>query len=169
MTRQWEIIESNKSGLNSEVKAIVVSEGVVFLRIVGDGKKCTLMTATMGEDRGSPRACPDQIRLIAAAVNLHAKYGAASGVSQDWQNRFYVKIHDQLEDMDAVNRCVTEFFEVLDGFVSGPVTPAKQTPAGSNDLRELYDALAVDDVGHDVYLSDGVWLGSDGSTIDRGR
>lgn len=88
MTRQWKILESNKSGLNREVKGIVVSEGTVFLRIVGDSDRCTLKTATIGEDRGILRTCADQIRLISAAVNLCAKYDAVSVVSQDWQNRF---------------------------------------------------------------------------------
>jgi hypothetical protein len=40
--------------------------------------------------------------------------------------------------------------------------------AGS-EMRELYDALAPSDGGEDVYLSDGVWLTSDGSLHDRGR
>jgi len=37
-----------------------------------------------------------------------------------------------------------------------------------NDMVDIYNGLSNDD-GEDVYLSDGVWLGSDGSMDDRGR
>ena len=40
---------------------------------------------------------------------------------------------------------------------------------GTDDMRELYDALAIDGNESDVYLSDGVWLSKDGSMHDRGR
>jgi hypothetical protein len=38
-----------------------------------------------------------------------------------------------------------------------------------NELRELYDAIAPDEAGEDVYLSDGVWLSSEGGIKDLGR
>ncbi len=37
-----------------------------------------------------------------------------------------------------------------------------------NEMKDIYDAISNDD-GEDVYLSDGIWLGSNGSTSDRGR
>lgn len=36
-------------------------------------------------------------------------------------------------------------------------------------IIDLYRDLAIDNMGGDVYLSDGVWLCSDGSLHDRGR
>lgn len=38
----------------------------------------------------------------------------------------------------------------------------------SNDMLEIFNGLSNGD-GEDVYLSDGVWLCSDGTTEDRGR
>lgn len=35
-------------------------------------------------------------------------------------------------------------------------------------MIELYNDLSTGDLGGEVYLSDGVWLGSDGSLFDRG-
>ncbi len=38
-----------------------------------------------------------------------------------------------------------------------------------NDMKEIYSFLSHDDSYDDVYLSDGVWLSSDGKLYDRGR
>jgi hypothetical protein len=59
-------------------------------------------------------------------------------------------------------KLLRRFFEIYD---------EHQDPSsrGGDEMRELYDAIATDEEGSDVYLSDGVWLSSDGSCHDRGR
>jgi len=56
----------------------------------------------------------------------------------------------------------TRFFETYDDL---------QTRADDarNEMRDVYRALAGGCDGGEVYLSDGVWLSSDGSMHDRGR
>lgn len=64
-----------------------------------------------------------------------------------------------------------EFFEIFDSLASGTSTPTltPRTLPVNSEMREIYDALSVDDSRDDVYLSDGVWLSSDGSTSERGK
>lgn len=72
------------------------------------------------------------------------------------------EVGESEEDFQSVNDTLFQrFFEIFDSYRS----------LGSREggeMRELYGVLAVDDEGGDVYLSDGVWLTSDGSLHDRG-
>ena len=53
-------------------------------------------------------------------------------------------------------------FEFLNGYSADDTSQLAE-------MREIYNALAIDDTGEDIYLSDGVWLGRDGGLFDRGR
>ncbi|MCY1454493.1 hypothetical protein D9M71_715630 [compost metagenome] len=66
---------------------------------------------------------------------------------------------DFQNDNDALFR---RFFEIFDSYRG-------LDSRSGGEMRELYDALTIDDECGDVYLSDGVWLSSDGSLHDRGR
>jgi hypothetical protein len=170
MTRKYAFVPSTKSGLEGTINEAVVSEGAVYLRLVRktNSSEAVLMTATTGEDGGVPRKCVDQIRLIAAAVNMCAKHGAVSEVEQDWANRFYVIIA-RSSNLDVLRQSVSEYFDIFDSFKFSTANSSVKISEGHSDLNELYDALSIDDSGGDVYVSDGVWISSDGSIKDLGR
>lgn len=170
MKRDFEVYTSNKVGLESKESYIVTRGSSGFLRVLGAEPEWTLMTATADEDHGRIRRCPDQLRLVEAALRLGTEIETAPRVERDWQGREYVKIcvitrdagkaQDDF-DKDSAN-LFRRFFEIYDECTD-------LRTRGGDDMRELYDALSSDDEGGDVYLSDGVWLRSDGSLDDRGR
>lgn len=170
MGNSFKIYKSSKVGLDSEESYIVARGSTGFLRVLGAEPAWSLMTATADEDHGLIQRCPDQLRLVEAALRLGAELATEPRVERDWLGREYVKIcvitraagetqeHFEEENADLFRR----FFELYDS-----CTDLKAR--NEDDMRQLYDALAPDDEGGDVYLSDGVWLGSDGSLHDRGR
>lgn len=164
-----QVLRSNKSGLESNEGYVVVRDGISFLRILGGELNWSVMTATASEDHGRIQVCPDRLRLVESALRLCAEHGGNPGVEKDWLGREYVKIgtitrepgegdEDFQNEYDALFR---RFFEIFDGY-------RDLNSRGSDEMRDLYGALAIDDEGGDVYLSDGVWLRSDGSLHDRG-
>ena len=166
----FEILESSKVGLASPDSYVVTRSKTSFLRLLGKHPAWELMTATASEDRGSIRVCADQRRLIEAALRASTELGGTQPrVEKDWVGREYVKLcalsQEPGESDDLVksqlNAIIARFFHFYDHHES-------PTERGRDDMRFLYDALLVEN-GEDVYLSDGVWLGSDGSIHDRGR
>lgn len=170
MADAFQIRESSKAGLESEESLIVERGGISFLRILGGEPRWTLMTATADEDGGQICACPDQSRLIESATLLCAELGGYPRMKRDRAGREYVEIgvfHRESGENDEdfhndSNALFRRFFEIFDGF-------GHQDSQSRGQMRELYGAVATDDEGGDVYLSDGVWLSSDGSLRDRGR
>lgn len=170
MKSDFEIYESSKVGLDSKEGYIVTRGSTGFLRVLGAEPQWSLMTATADEDHGRIRRCPDQIRLVAAALQLGGEIKIDPIVETDWQGREYVKIcviirvagqaQDEFDTENAV--LFRRFFEIYDECTD-------LRTRGQDDMRELYGALSADEEGGDVYLSDGVWLRSDGSLEDRGR
>jgi hypothetical protein len=128
------------------------------------------MTATASEDHGRIRVCGDRPRLVGSAFHLGAELRTEPRVEKDRAGREYVRIcvitrtpgqsEEAFEDENAA--LFRRFFQIFDEYGDPSSKPAAE-------MRELYDALAIDGRGGDVYLSDGVWLGSDGSVHDRGR
>ncbi|MCK2097783.1 hypothetical protein [Thauera aromatica] len=103
-------------------------------------------------------------------MRLCAEHGASPKVEKDWLGREYVKIcvitrepgeseEDFEKDNDSLFR---RYFQIFDSYNN-------IDSRTEDEMRELYEAIAVDNEGGDVYLSDGVWLRSDGSLHDRGR
>lgn len=91
-------------------------------------------------------------------------------VERDWKGREYVKVcvitRESGESDGAFDeengRALGRFFEIYDNL-------PKLCSRPIDERCNLYDELALDEQGEDVYLSDGVWLSSDGSLHDRGR
>ena len=165
-----EILKSDKVGLNSKESYVVVRGKTSFLRILGCEPEWELMTATASEDHGRIRVCSDQLRLVEAALRLGADLGTRPLVEKDWLGREYVKIcgvrQDLGQDDEMFNK---ELRSLFDKFFAHYDNYRDASSRGHDEMQELYDILATDDHGGDVYLSDGVWLSSDGSLHDRGR
>jgi hypothetical protein len=162
MKRNFDLLESNKVGLNFELKGIFVRGRTVFLRVLGNESSCAIVTATAGENGGRFVACRDQARLIEGASQTRLNLGGGAPVIlEDESGRPFVHICSVTETED-VWMVADAFFAVYD---------QSKTPetAAASETRELYDALSVDGSGDGVYLGDGVWIGSDGSVNDRGR
>lgn len=170
MKRSFEIYRSSKVGLECQESYIVTRGSTGFLRVLGAEPDWSLMTATADEDHGYIQRCPDQLRLVEAALRLGAELGTDTRVERDWRGREYVRIcsitQEAGKDQEAFDEenagLFRRFFELYDG-----CTDLKSR--GEDEMRELYGALSLDDDGGDVYLSDGVWLARDGSLHDRGR
>ncbi len=170
MTDVFQILESNKTGLDSDESYVVVRNAVSFLRILGREPEWELMTATASEDHGHIAVCAHQRRLVASALRLGVELDTKPQVEKDRLGREYVKIcvitrepGGSDEDFQNENAALfRRFFEIFDSYRD------LDSRVGDN-MRNLYDDLAIDDQGGDVYLSDGVWLSSDGSLHDRGR
>lgn len=170
MPHTYSVLESNKVGLESEESYVVVRDQTAFLRILGAEPEWSLMTATADEDHGRVLVCRDRRRLVEAALRLGAELNTAPSVERDWKDREYVKvavitrnIGESNDAFDKENdRAIGRFFEIFDGLPRLSDRPIVER-------RNLYDELALGDIGEDVYLSDGVWLRSDGSLHERGR
>jgi hypothetical protein len=65
-------------------------------------------------------------------------------------------------DLDQFNAMIARFFDIFDS--CDPTEPKQM-----DEMREIYECMAPDDSGEDVYLSDGVWLSANGSLKDKGR
>ncbi|MGK2899593.1 MAG: hypothetical protein ACSLE9_13060 [Burkholderiaceae bacterium] len=170
MTDEFFLLESSKVGLESKESYVVVRNRTAFLRVLGAEPEWSLMTATADEDHGRVLVCADQRRLVEAALRLGAELNTGPTVERDWKGREYVKVcvitrnpgeSDEAFDKDN-KRAFGRFFEIFDSLPRLSARPVVER-------RNLYDELALGDHGEDVYLSDGVWLGSDGSLHDRGR
>lgn len=165
-----QIRSSSKAGLESKESFIVTRGNTSFLRILGEEPSWELMTATASEDRGGIDVCRDQLRLVESALRLGNELKTSPAVHTDWMAREYVKICTivQREDMgdeqfNSELRSIFErFFQIYDACTN-------LRSRASNEMIQLYSAISSDETGGDVYLSDGVWLSSDGSLHDRGR
>lgn len=170
MTETYQILQSSKVGLDSEESYVVVRNGISFLRILGGEPNWIVMTATASEDHGRIKVCAERPRLVGSAFLLSVEHGGHPKVEKDWLGREYVKIclitrkpGESEDEFQSQNDALFQrLFEIFDSYNS----------LGSregNEMRELYDVLALGDDGGEVYLSDGVWLSSDGSLHERGR
>ena len=170
MTDEFVLLESSKVGLDSKESYVVVRNRTAFLRVLGAEPKWSLMTATADEDHGRVLVCADQRRLVEAALRLGAELNTGPTVERDWKGREYVKVcvitRDSGETSEAFDKenklALGRFFEIFDSLPRLNDRPVIER-------RNLYDELALGDHDEDVYLSDGVWLSSDGSLHDRGR
>lgn len=170
MTDEFVLLESSKVGLDSKEGYVVVRNHTAFLRVLGAEPAWSLMTATADEDHGRVLVCADQRRLVEAALRFGAELNTEPTVERDWKGREYVKVcvitrnpGETDEGFDRENkRAIGRFFEIFDSMPRLSDRPLIER-------RNLYDDLALGDRDEDVYLSDGVWLSSDGSLHDRGR
>lgn len=170
MTFMHEIHESQKVGINAKESYIVTRGRTSFLRILGKHPCYQLVTATASEDRRHFLVCQDKSRLISAAWKFGLELKTQPTRKQDMLGREYVYIcdinikpgGDSKEDSEILHGTLDRFFQIYD-------SREVDSPVHLNEMKEIYQAISSDDSGNDIYLSDGVWLGSDGSLYDRGR
>tara|TARA_R110001599_G_scaffold227779_1_gene426878 strand:+ start:607 stop:1080 length:474 start_codon:yes stop_codon:yes gene_type:complete len=155
----FDIKRSNKSYIESAEHFVVVRNGIVYLRIVGQEGNFKIMTATAGEDNNGAPPFENQMALNEAALRVSASLGIEPRVRNDYHDREYVEICNCQYLSDAY-RAADILFEKLEDYSSD---------RSSDGLQSLYAELVIDDSGSDVYLSDGMWLSSDGSVKNLGR
>lgn len=155
----FDIKKSKKAYIESAEHFVVVRDGVVYLRIVGEEGNYKIMTATAGEDYHGANFFNNQIALNEAALKISASLNTKSRLKSDYHNREYVEI-GSCEYISDAYRVAEMLFVKLE----------ENTESRSNDeLQNVYTDLAIDESGADVYLSDGMWLSSDGTLKDLGR
>ncbi len=161
----FDIMKSTKANIDSREHFIVVREGIVYLRILGEEQDYRVMTATAGEDGDKILPAKDQLGLIKAAVNVAIEMKLKPQFRNDNFDRAYVEVGSCQYLSDAY-RTAEMLFQQLDDDLAADAE-VRNDP--NNSQQALYSALASDESGSDVYLSDGVWLSSDGRLTDRGR
>lgn len=163
----FEIIKSTKAGLLSEGSWLVVRGSTSYLRVLGQEPSWTLVTATANEDNGLIRVCRERRRLIETAIRLCSAMGLGPHEAKDRFGRDYVNIcrivrvaNDDVQgELEQVVHKFFDLFDERDARAAGP----------GQEMVELYEVMSSGDDGSDVYLSDGLWLSSDGSLHDRAR
>lgn len=156
---EFDIKRSNKTYINSNEQYIITAHGVVYLRVIGSEGSYVVMTATAGEDFNEEVACSHMVALNEAALRTSKNFGLEPTVKRDYHDREYVEIC-RCEYLSDAYRAAERLFDLWEECSSDRTV---------NELVDVYSDLAIDDSGDDVYLSDGVWLSSDGSISDRGR
>lgn len=165
---KFEIVHSIKAGLVSNESLLVVRDGTGYLRILGQEPRWELMTATASEDDGLVKVCGDRRRLIETAIKLCQALGFSAHETKDRLGRDYIKIctivreRDDEDLRDVLFRTIERFFDLFDGL-------GESVTGRADDMVDLYEAISSDGIGEDVYLSDGLWLSSDGSLHERGK
>ncbi len=169
MNKEIIVHTSQKRGFGNQESHIITRGKTSYLRIVGKYPNYTLMTATASEDDKSFYVCNEKSRLIASAIQLRLESNASSIPDKDSSGREFIQIceitfdlGEKLEDQEELCNLIERFFEIFD---SCDFSKSKVL----DDMKEMYEVLAVDDSNDDLYLSDGVWLSSDGHLHDRGR
>lgn len=165
-----QILDSIKSGIDSRESYVVVRDGISFLRILGADPSWQLMTATASEDNGRARVCSSQLRLVESGLRYSSELNVSPLVRKDLLGREYVTVCNLTRrigmDMAAF---VAELFPLINRFFEIYDACSDIKSRGQNDMVALYRSLASCDLGQGVYLSDGMWLTSDGSLHGRGR
>lgn len=169
MGKEIKVHKSNKRGFGNQESHIITRGKTSYLRIVGNYPSYSLMTATASEDDRSFYVCGDKIKLVASAIQLGSELNIPPSFEKDRSGRNFIRIcavnfnpDAEQEDLDELRDVLERFFEIFDA--SNP-----SRPEALEEMQEIYASLAPDDSNDDVYLSDGVWLSSDGCLHDRGR
>ena len=170
MTTEIQLHPSNKSGLPSKESYIITRGDTSFLRVLGADPQWELMTATASEDHAQFTVCRYRLRLIEAAFRAGIEFNSGPRGKKDRAGREYVSIgvfnrlpdqsHEDLSE--ALEGFARRFFEIYDECNN-------LNSSGPNEMSELYEAISPDDTGDAVYLSDGVWLSSNGVLHDQGK
>jgi hypothetical protein len=164
MSNQFVVRLSQKTGIISREHYIVTLGDVICLRVLGDGSNYQVMTATADEDDKRFLAGNQEL-LMEIARKTSEALGVAPEMCRDNYERDYVKIC-QFKAEEGLLRHALETFDRISETMIGHQQAESEA---QNELRALYDLLAPDESGEDVYLQDGVWLSSDGATKDSGR
>lgn len=136
----------------------VCSKPYVFHRVIGVGDEFRFMTATASEDTGSFRAYEDQSSLINATIQALQLFDLDAEMKLDHAGRPYVETIVSCDKEHLLHVAQTALREM--GFEDVSILAL-------DDMLSIYDQLAVGDDGEDVYLSDGMWITSDGLMIEK--
>ena len=108
----FDIKKSNKAYIDALEHYIVVHDGIVYLRIVGQEGDYSVMTATSGEDEGGISAYVNQEDLNSIAVVVAESIDCNSTLKYDFHNRPYINIC-QCEFISDAYRVAAAIFEKL--------------------------------------------------------
>jgi hypothetical protein len=142
-------------------------DGMILFRIVrADGERSyTVMTATAGEDDGTLSPYPDKERLMAAAMEAFANQCASPRGKFDRNGIPYVQFYD-LNDPSEIQSSIETTATAL-GLSAAKIEWIDV--AAQNEAKDLWREFSVGDEFSDepAYLSDGLWVNSDGSFSTR--
>lgn len=148
---------SNKLSPEQEEYGIC-SKPYIFYRIIRDPKGVRLMTATASESTGPYRAFEDQKSLNDATIQVFGDFGMEFVTKEDHARRPYVETSVSL-DKDYLLHIATTALERI-GFKDTSVLALQ-------DMKAIYEEFAVDGDCGEAYLSDGMWMTSDGRLIEK--
>jgi len=127
------------------------------------------MTATASEDDKSFVVCSDKINLTSSALRLGTALNIPPFRDTDRSGRKFIRMCQITFIPDRRDDDLKELFTVLEKFFEIYDSCSPNSRAAIAEMREMYSALSHSSSNEDVYLSDGVWLSSDGRLHDRGR
>jgi len=169
MSRVIQIRKSNKRGFGGQESWIVTRGRTSYLRIIGNDPSYSLMTATASEDDKSYYVCSNRVNLISSALQLGSLLKIPPSREEDSSGRKFIRIcavhfipGQEQDDLAELYAVLDKFFQIYDSCDPG-------SSEVMTDMRDIYFALSDGGSSEDVYLSDGVWLSSDGALHDRGR
>lgn len=151
-------IVQNSTKFATEQQYIVFSQSVVFFRVTFETDGYKMMTATAGEDTVGLRAYDVQDRLMSSTLSVLGDIDCKSVQKEDHAERPYIEARGFSELLD-IKTVATRVLDSL-GFDDIGVR-------GLQEMRAIYDELSIDGSGEDVYLSDGIWVTSNGDLISR--
>lgn len=108
----FDIRKSTKAHIDSPEHFVVVRNGTVYLRVVGQEGSYVVMTATAGEDLGTFFAFGDQTALNEAAFEVAKQVGSKPILRQDFHERSYVEVCG-CEFLSDAYRAAVMLFEEL--------------------------------------------------------
>jgi len=116
------------------------------------------MTATASEDTGEFRAYEDQGSLIGATAQVLGDREMEFVTKNDHAGRPYIEtsVYPDSEDLRHLASTILDRM----GFEDISVLAIRE-------MKAIYEEFAIDDSGEDTYLSDGMWMTSDGRLIEK--
>ena len=169
MSQAIEIRQSNKRGFGDQESWIVTRGRTSYLRIIGEYPSYSVMTATASEDDKSYLVYSDRIKLTSSALQLGTALNIPPSRETDRSGRAFIRVCQITFIPDRKDEDLEELFAVLKKFFQICDSCDPNSRAVMNDMQEIYSALSHSSSNEDVYLSDGVWLSSDGRLHDKGR
>ncbi|RDD72136.1 hypothetical protein DVR11_07210 [Paracoccus versutus] len=116
------------------------------------------MTATAAEDTGEYRAFENQASLISATSRAFEDRNLNYATKKDQMGRAYIETSVYPDKDDLLHLAATVLDQI--GFEDISVLALRE-------MKAIYDEFSVDDSGEDTYLSDGMWITSDGRLIEK--
>lgn len=148
---------SNKLSLRQE-EFRICSKPYVFFRLIAGRDGVRLMTATAAEDTAEYRAYENQASLISATSRAFEDRSLNYETKNDLMGRSYVETSVYPDKNDLLHLAATVLDQI--GFEDISVLALRE-------MKAIYDGFSVDDSGEYTYLSDGIWITSDGRLIEK--